>query len=112
MSLPYLTTSTLPYGSRVLTIATVAYIAQSFRLDEPGQLIERTTELGAPNGAVLIEQAKTGTATLQLATASTAYPARGAEFTADTVTYFITQVGKPEEAAAFKTVEISFREKV
>lgn len=112
MSLPYLTATNLPYGSRVLTIATVAYIAQTYRLDESGKLIERETELGAPNGAVLISQAKTGTATLQLALSSTAYPAVGAEFTADSVTYFLTAVGRPEEAAGFKTVEVSFREKV
>lgn len=112
MSLPYKTGSTLPYGSRVLTIGAVTFIANNFRTQAPSQLIERKTELGAPNGAVLIEQARTGTAELQLASSSTAAPARGDEFTEDTITWFITEVGKPESVDTFKVVDISFREKV
>ena len=112
MSLPYLTSATLPYGSRILTIDAVTYIANNFRVDSTGALIERQTELGAPNGAVLIREAKTGSAQLQLATTTTAIPEVGDEFTADTITYFLTSVGAPEEARGFKVVDISFREKV
>ena len=110
--MPYLTAATLPYGSRVLTINAVAYIANNYKVDRSGSLIERQTELGAPNGAVLVAEAATGSAQLQLATTSTALPAIGDEFTADTVTYFLTQVGASEEARGFKTVDISFRQKI
>ena len=112
MAIPYLTSATLPYGSRVLTINAVAYIANNYKVDQGGALIERQNELGAPNGAVLILEASTGSAQLQLATTTTAIPAIGDEFTADTVTYFLTQVGASEEARGFKTVDISFRKKV
>lgn len=111
-TLPYKTATTLPFGSRILTIDAVTYIAENFETSAGGQLIERTTELGAPNGAILIEQAKTGSATLQFATTTTAIPERGDEFTADTITYFLTEVSAPETANGFKTCRISFREKV
>jgi hypothetical protein len=108
----YKTAATLPFGSRVLTIATVSYVAQTFRTRSGSSVVERQTEDGEPNGAVGVPEADDGSATLQLATATTAIPARFAEFTEDTITYFITEVGKPEEQRGFKTVEISFRQKI
>ena len=116
MSLPYETAAALPWGSRVLTIATVEYVAENVTFDASSFVFERQSALGAPNGAVAVAEAITGSATLQLATDTTAIPARGAEFT-ETVhgssrTFFLTQVGQPEASRAFKTVAIQFREKV
>jgi hypothetical protein len=108
----YETSNTLPWGSRVLTIATVTFIAENFEVTSPTNVIERMDEVGNPNGAVAIDKARTGTATLQLASESTVVPARGAEFTADTVTYFLTEVSAPEAQEEFKTVRISFRQKI
>ena len=114
MAIPYLTTSGLPYGSRVVTIASVGYIANNFSVSDPLNVIERTDELGAPNGAIGIDQVKTGSAQLQMATTSTSYPVKGAEFSAavngTATTFFLTEVGMPEEAAGFKVADISFRE--
>lgn len=112
MAIPYLTTATLPYGSRVVTIDSVAYIANNFSVSQSLNVIERTTELGAPNGAVGIQTARTGSAQLQLASTSTSAPEAGDVLTVDTVGYFITEVSKPEEAQGFKVVDISFRESV
>lgn len=112
MAIPYLTAATLPYGSRVVTIDSVGYIANNFSTSQSLNVIERTTELGAPNGAVGIQTARTGSAQLQLATVSTDVPDAGDAFSADSVTYFITEVSKPEEAQGFKVVDISFRESV
>ena len=114
MSLPYLYPATIPYGSRVITDTTnsTTYIANNFRVTEPTRVLERDTELGAPYGVVAIQRARTGSAQLQLNTTTTLIPARGDEFTADTVTYFITEVGKPESADAIKVVDIQFREKI
>lgn len=112
MAIPYLTTATLPYGSRVLTIDSVAYIANNFSTSQSLNVIERQNELGAPNGAVGIQTARTGSAQLQLATTSTAIPEAGDTLLADSITYFITEASKPEEAQGFKVVDISFRESV
>jgi hypothetical protein len=112
MAIPYLTSATLPYGSRVLTIDSVGYIANNFSTSQSLNVIERTTELGAPNGAVGIQQARTGSAQLQLATSTTTVPDVGDEFAANSVTFFLTEVSRPEEAQGFKVIDISFRESV
>jgi hypothetical protein len=116
MAIPYLTTATLPYGSRVVTVATAGYIANSFTTSQPLNVIERQNELGAPNGAVGIQQPITGSASLQLALAATAIPSAGDEFSATiagtAITFFITERGLPEEQAGFKTVDISFRQSI
>jgi hypothetical protein len=116
MAIPYLTTATLPYGSRVVTVSAVGYIANSFSTSESLQIIERKDTLGAPNGAIGIRQPITGSATLQLATASTAIPQSGDEFgasvTGTSITFFITERSLPEDQAGFKTVTVSFREKI
>jgi len=112
MAIPYLTSATLPYGARTVAIDSTTYIANNFSISQSLNVIERTTELGAPNGAVGIQQARTGSAQLQLATTSTSYPDAGDVFTVDSTGYFITEVSRPEEAQGFKVVDISFRESV
>ena len=116
MPIPYLTTSTLPYGTRVITVATVGYIANSFTTSQSLNVIERQDTLGAPNGAIGIRQPITGSASLQLASTTTQIPDAGDEFstTVDStaITFFITERSTPEEQAGFKTVDISFRESV
>jgi len=112
MPIPYTTTASLPYGSRVVTVDSVGYIANNFSTSHSLNVIERTTELGAPNGAVGIQQARTGSAQLQLATSTTTAPDVGDTFSADSVTYFLTEVSRAEEAQGFKVVDISFRESV
>lgn len=116
MAIPYLTTATLPYGSRVVTITAVGYIANSFSTSSSLQVIDRQTELGAPNGAIGIRTPITGSASLQLATTSTGIPDPGDEFSASidgsSVSFFITERGLPESQNGFKMVDISFRESV
>jgi hypothetical protein len=112
MAIPYLTSTALPYGSRVVTISAVGYIANNFSVSQSLNVIERQDSLGAPNGAVGIQQARTGSAQLQLASSSTTAPAAGDTFSADSVSYFLTEISKPEEQQGFKVVDVSFREAV
>jgi len=112
MAIPYLTSTALPYGSRVVTIGAVGYIANNFSVSQSLNVIERQDSLGAPNGAVGIQQARTGSAQLQLASSSTTVPDVGTNFSADSVSYFTTEVSKPEEQQGFKVIDVSFREVV
>jgi hypothetical protein len=112
MAIPYLTSATLPYGARTVLIDGTTYIANNFSTSQSLNVIERTTEFGAPNGAVGIQQARTGSAQLQLATTSTSYPDAGDEFSVNSISFFITEVSRPEEAQGFKVVDISFRESI
>lgn len=123
MSLPYSTSATLPWGSFVLVPTTgnangVSFIADDFEVTEPANLVERHTELGAPNGAFMTEMPRTGRGTLQLAANTTLAPERGDEFArslrpnASNVTFFFTEISLPKRARDFHTVTVSFREKV
>lgn len=123
MALPYSTSGTLPWGSFVLTTTSgnangTSYIAEDFEVTEPTQLTERTTELGAPNGAFIVASARTGRGTLQLASTSTVAPDPGDEFArslrpnTSNVTFFFTEVSLPRRARDFYVVNVSFREKV
>lgn len=112
MAIPYLTSATLPYGSRSVTIGAVAYIANNFTINQSINVIERKGTTGEPNGAVGIPVPKTGTAQLQIATTSTVMPSAGSELFENGVTFFITDMGLPEESGSFKVIDISFRESV
>lgn len=91
MALPY-NPGTVGYGSLVLTINSVAYVAEDISLTIPTRTIERNTELGAPGDFVLIEGRTTGSATLQLATATTVLPTNGQEFSVD-----LTEAGSTQD---------------
>ena len=56
MPIPYLTSTALPYGSRVVTIGSVGYIANNYSVSQSLNVIERQDSLGAPNGAIGIQQ--------------------------------------------------------
>jgi hypothetical protein len=71
----------IPYGSKVLTIGAVAYIADDINVSRPSKKISRTNQIDEPAGSVNYDDFATFTATLQLATTSTVPPAKGATCT-------------------------------
>lgn len=115
-TLPYSSADGIPHGSRIITIDSVAYIADGFQPTRPTQQLERKTHLGAPNGFKLLKGRKTATATLQLATDSTPVPGRGREFAGETVdeveAWVIIDVSNPEVSDGLKTVSITCWEKI
>jgi hypothetical protein len=123
MALPYSTSATLPWGSFTLTTTSgnangTSYIAEDFEVTESAQLTERPTALGAPNGAFLVDSARTGRGTLQLASTSTVAPDNGDEFVrslrpnAANVTFFFTEISLPRRVRDFHMVNVTFREKI
>lgn len=103
----------LPYGSVVLTINSVTYVAENITTTIPlGTTIERRDEIGEPSGQVLVKGFETGSATLQLATGSTATPAQFETFTHNSKTYIITEVSEPMQQDGENKVNISFRKKI
>lgn len=109
---PVLSAVNLPFGSRVLSIDAVNYIAENFRYSQPSVTAERMTEVGAPNGFALNKAARTGTTQLQKALTTTAIPQVGHEFSADSITWVITDVGQEESQNGFTVIPVSFREKI
>lgn len=108
---------TVPYGSVVLTINAVTYVAESFNVTRPTTKIERLNELNEPNGKVTIANFVTGTAVLQLATTSTVIPAAGQEFslTLDSAigseTFYVTDREQPLSQGEAKKCSITFDKK-
>lgn len=102
----------LPYGSRILTINAITYIAENVEITRPTQNIQRRDELNEPSGAVYVDDFATGNATLQLAAATTAVPTIGQTFTATfgsgSETFVLTEVGQPESQGEAKKVSVNF----
>ncbi len=107
----------LVFGSQVVTIDSVAYVAENISIDAPSTIIEQKDEYGVPSGQVIVEGFVTGTATLQIASSATALPAIGDAFQITTVggvaVYFlISQVGQSFSQDAETKVNVSFRKRI
>lgn len=100
------------YGSVVLTINSVAYVGENFSTNAPSSVVEVTDEMGLPSGQVIVPGFGDGSATLQLATASTALPERGDTFKESTVDYIVSEVGEARTQNEISKVNISFRKQI
>ena len=121
MSLPYLTTASIGYGSIIITPTSgnsngVAFIANDFTLTEGTEQTTRTTELGAPNGFVMFRERKTARGQLQMATNATVAPDNGDEFifnrpNTGNVTMVFSEIGIPRRPRDIWVVDFQALEK-
>lgn len=106
----------VPFGSQIVTIGGVGFVAENISLEQPTQIIERRDQTGNPSGQVIVEQFDNGTAVLQLATTATVPPTIGASFTfafanGTQVPCVVSQVGSPFAQLEAVKVNISFRKR-
>lgn len=124
MSLPYLSTAGVGYGSRILTFTGgnangTSFICNEYDPTEPTAQTMRTTELGAPNGWVGFEERRTLRGQLQFATNATPVPDRGDPFVVTrrttatngvsntiNINYVVTEIGMPERPRDFWVCDI------
>jgi len=105
---------TIGHGSMVLTIETVAYIAENITPNDAANRTDRNDEKGNHSGFVMTQGPVTGSATLQLETASTAIPEKGDTFKADffrkdtEATYIIESVSPAFAQGETHKVSITF----
>jgi len=64
----------IPFGSQVVTINGVDYVAEEIDFEEKSTAIYRRNEINVPNGGVYISDLIKGKMTLQLASNDTAVP--------------------------------------
>ncbi len=114
----------VPFGSISITINSVAYIAENITPTKSDIVIQRRGATNLPTGAAFVADFQTGSATLQLATSSTALPGTFGEsdvnkFTADlfsigsgTHQWAITRVGRTYAQADHFKVDIDFQKLV
>lgn len=67
----------IPYGSVVLNVNSVNYVAENVTITRPIKQIKRMNEAGEPTGSVGVADFVEGSATLQSATTNTAEPSGG-----------------------------------
>ena len=77
----------LVFGTQLITIgALVGLIADDIDIDDPTKVLTRMDNQGSPAAEVQIDEVMTGTATIQMPTATVALPAKGTYFTLTDVT--------------------------
>lgn len=96
------------YGSRDLTIGGVTYATDDFSYDIESTKLLRTNSKNVPNGRVTILGETAGSATLQLADATTPVPSFGAQCTITEGVFTVTKIGRKETKGGITTVPISF----
>lgn len=103
----------LVFGSQVVTINAITYVAEDIDLTAGSKRIETTNENGVPNKQAFMDEVPNGSLTLQLASAATLAPTRyqtlsltpvGTGATAQT--YIISEVGQKFEAAGETKVSV------
>jgi hypothetical protein len=104
----------IPYGSQVLSINSVSYVAETIEFNQPTSTIERRNQLNVPSGAVYTDDFESGTALLQLANTNSLPPVKFDTFIVlasvnNNVNCVITEVGLPQARDQEKKVNISFR---
>ena len=106
------------FGSQVITISSVAYVARNIRINRPTREITRMNEYGVPDGQVFITQVENGTASLQYPDASADPPVLGTTFTLSppgggaAVTYIIKEVGDSWSIEDQIMCDISFNKRL
>lgn len=114
MPSPLWNNTTIPYGTRVLTIAAVIFIANNIRVNRPVKIIKRTNQIDDPTGSVGIADFVEGSCELQMATSTTALPASGATFTVTfdatigAEVFYVANIEAPEEKAGDRKINITF----
>lgn len=106
--------ATLPHGTTDVTIPTagVTYIVDQIDITDPSDKLENRNGNNEPDGFVLSPGFVTGTMTIQLATAATAIPSAGDEFTytfqGGSTPFVVSEVGEPKSIGQLRKVTLSF----
>lgn len=110
--------SNIPVGSVTLTINSVTYICETFKVERTVDARKRLAADGTPGGSFGIADFPTYTATLQKATTSTALPPLGQTFTytddstIGSETWYVQNVSQPRDAGQAVKFEISGIKKI
>ncbi len=107
----------LQFGSQIVTISTVAFVAEEISYEKGSTPLVRNNQYGIPQAEVLKEDIGTGSATLQLPTSTTAAPTIGQAFTildvgGATISVKVSKVGRTFKDADLVKLPIEFRDKL
>ncbi len=104
----------IPFGSQVITINAVDYVAEEIEFEEKSTAIYRRDEQNIPNGGVYISDLIKGKMTLQLETNSTAIPENQStatlDFRGDPKLFVITNVSQPQKQDEIHKIKVEITE--
>lgn len=105
-----------PFGSQIVTINGVDYVAEEINFEEPTTEKDRHDQVGNVTGSIYQAQKINGTMKLQLATNNTPIPNR---FDVTNLIYrnapkafIISNVGQPQKFDDFRYINVQIREKL
>jgi hypothetical protein len=99
------------WGSSLITIDSVAFVAESIDIQYTTDVNTLLDEDGVDRANVYIQRAPSGSATIQVDTDQTA-PSRGDEFTHAGVDWYITELSSQTSNSSFKKYSMSFRKRL
>jgi hypothetical protein len=115
--MPVVNNGTVAYGSYVITVSGVGYVAENVNPTIGSTVLERFDELNAPSGQVLIPTFETATMTLQRATATSALPTIGSLAVGGTASgivgsWFVSESSGAYEQGSIQKVNVTVRKAV
>jgi hypothetical protein len=99
------------WGSVLLTIGTEDFVAESLDIQYSTDINTLLDEDGVDRANVYVQRAPSGSATIQVDTDQTA-PERGAEFTHDSIDWYITEISYSSSNSDFQKCSFSFRKRL
>ena len=109
---------TLVFGSQIVTMSSVAYVADEITYSKDTKPLTNLNQVGVPTKEVLIEQIGTGSMTLQLAASTTVAPAIGSTFSLTPVgggtalSLKVSKVGQIFKNDGETKLQVEFRDKL
>lgn len=101
-----------PVNTATVTINSVTYIAEDINYDTPTASVYRRDANNVAADGYHHDEPITGSATLQLASTSTALPEKYDTFTLDSITWLVLGVGKSYTLGDFTKTPITFTKRL
>lgn len=115
--MPVVNNGSVAYGSYVITVSGVGYVAENVNPSISSTVLERFNELNEPSGQVLIPTFETATMTLQRVVSTTALPAIGSTAVGATAsliqgTWYVSEASGAFEQGSIQKVNVTVRKAV
>lgn len=117
--MPVVNNGSVAYGSYLVTVSGVGYVAENVNLSISSTVLERFNQLNEPSGQVLIPTFETATMTLQRPSSSTVLPAVGATVVAGSGSgisgssnWYVSEASGAFEQGSIQKVNVTVRKGV
>lgn len=115
--MPVVNNGTVAYGSYVITVSGVGYVAENVNPTMSSTVLERFNQVSEPSGQVIIPTFETATLTLQRPTSTASLPdigsvASGATASGLAGSWFVSEASGAFEQGSIQKVNVTVRKTV